>query len=460
MLKTEVHPGMKRIEADDAVGAQHASSSRKVTQVPEIRRKGVPHAEARCVSYAHAVFSVTLLDNVERSNSKRTNTARTDDDKTDADRTSTKRTNAERIKAERANTEGKNTEGTNPEGTTVPLSLPDCSLQANAAPNIDENRTRDSVLFCKIQQLLRQLQLATARTHRFHLFVESVQDTTNDAGGRVRRTCPVFSRIAYSPTLHASDQEQKSRLAEICQKVTEFSFAKVPLTESLNNLATNGSQAQTSPQNRSGSLRQPGPLRNSEAQEQLDLKVTSVCAFWPLRVFDGLEFPSWCPFKAAEYTVPPQASNEKLFISKSVLDGFNALEDFQVMWIYQELFKFLYRIGRKRRKPGMARTLTYSQFTPPWIRRFITVQPENPIDVNGDNVAESVTLRRIACSARTSECHTNPQLWDRPDSCPMIGQVPRWNLCHVLYGATIIRDEFPTILTLTSYNINPNFRLI
>ena len=166
MLKTEVHPGMKRIEADDALGAQHASSSWEVTQAPEIRRKGVPHAEARFVSNAHAVSSVTLLDNVERSNSERTNTARTDDDKTDADRT-----NAERINAQRANTEGTNTEGTNPEGTTVPLSLPDCSLQANAAPNIDENRTRDSVLFCEIQQLLRQLQLETAQTHRFHLLL-------------------------------------------------------------------------------------------------------------------------------------------------------------------------------------------------------------------------------------------------------------------------------------------------
>ena len=53
------------------------------------------------------------------------------------------------------------------------------------------------------------------------------------------------------------------------------------------------------------------------------------------------------------------------------------------------------------------------------------------------------------CSARTSGRHTNPQLWDRPDSCPTIGQGPRWNLCHVLYGATLIRDEFRTILTLT-----------
>ena len=53
------------------------------------------------------------------------------------------------------------------------------------------------------------------------------------------------------------------------------------------------------------------------------------------------------------------------------------------------------------------------------------------------------------CSVRMSGRHTNPQLWDRRDSCPMIGQVPRWNLCHVLYGATLIRDEFRTILTLT-----------
>ena len=95
MLKTGVHPGTKRIEAHDALGAQDASSSWEDTQVPEIRRKGDPQAEARCVSNAHAVPCVTLLDNVERSNSERTSTARTDDDKTDADRTNAKRTNAE-----------------------------------------------------------------------------------------------------------------------------------------------------------------------------------------------------------------------------------------------------------------------------------------------------------------------------------------------------------------------------
>ena len=58
-------------------------------------------------------------------------------------------------------------------------------------------------------------------------------------------------------------------------------------------------------------------------------------------------------------------------------------------------------------------------------------------------------LLTSSCSARTSGLHTNPQLCDRPDSCPMLGQVPRWNLCHVLYEATLIRDEFRTILTLT-----------
>ena len=67
------------------------------------------------------------------------------------------------------------------------------------------------------------------------------------------------------------------------------------------------------------------------------------------------------------------------------------------------------------------------------------------------NLCQHVCINNLLerCSARKSGRHTNPQLWDRSDSCPMIGQVPRWNLCHVLYGATIIRDEFRTILTLT-----------
>ena len=39
---------------------------------------------------------------------------------------------------------------------------------------------------------------------------------------------------------------------------------------------------------------------------------------------------------------------------------------------------------------------------------------------------ELVALKvRTVCSAKTSALHTNPQLWDRPNSCPMIGQVPR-----------------------------------
>ena len=54
----------------------------------------------------------------------------------------------------------------------------------------------------------------------------------------------------------------------------------------------------------------------------------------------------------------------------------------------------------------MARTLTYSQFTPPWIRRCITVQPENPIDANGDNEAESATLKRIALMHLRNERNT------------------------------------------------------
>ena len=140
--------------------------------------------------------------------------------------------------------------------------------------------------------------------------------------------------------------------------------------------------------------------------EQQGIDINIAHAAWPLRVYENLRFPSWCPCQTKKYTTPPQAPEERLFISKSVLERFIELEYFQIMWIYQELFKFLYWRGIKKKISGIARTLTYSQLAPLWIRRQIAIQPDDPDDINGDGVAEVVTLKKVAITHLRNERNT------------------------------------------------------
>ena len=214
--------------------------------------------------------------------------------------------------------------------------------------------------------------------------------------------CPILTRVAFSPTLSASDQYQKTRLAYVCQKITKFSFGKMPHSSSPALPAlTRCPIAETG-----GIPRQKLYFPSVTVSEQQGIDINIAHAAWPLRVYENLRFPSWCPCQTKKYTTPPQAPEERLFISKSVLERFIELEYFQIMWIYQELFKFLYWRGIKKKISGIARTLTYSQLAPLWIRRQIAIQPDDPDDINGDGVAEVVTLKKVAITHLRNERNT------------------------------------------------------
>ena len=131
-----------------------------------------------------------------------------------------------------------------------------------------------------------------------------------------------------------------------------------------------------------------------------------------------MNFPKWCPFTpkegANEYCDPPQHSKEhRLLLNKEAVAMFKRLRDFQVLWVYQELFLFMHRQGRilerSGKVTGMAKSITYSQFTPPWIRLNLVVKLESTTGDNTDieGYAETVTLKKAGVTNLRGERNTH-----------------------------------------------------
>ena len=223
----------------------------------------------------------------------------------------------------------------------------------------------------------------------------------------------VQTRLAFSPTLCASEPKQQSGLSRLNAELTNLSFQKAPSgTSYMPNL---NSHSRTSTERQGVVIHD----RHAAPQGEDSNSFRGREILWPEHIISDfrLNFPKWCPFHpkegATEYCDPPQNSKEHhLLLRKEAVSVFKRLRDFQVLWIYQELFLFMHRQGRILERTGkvtgMAKSITYSQFTPPWIRLNLAVKLESTAGNNTDieAYAEMVTLKKAGVTDLRKERNT------------------------------------------------------
>ena len=116
------------------------------------------------------------------------------------------------------------------------------------------------------------------------------------------------------------------------------------------------------------------PYPNTQFQSELTLSVSrrplpdSSIANWFACHRNDIEFPAWFPFTEQEYTNGPQTTGEPLYVRKEAVDNFEALETKQIHCIYRELFEFLFREAKRKKRRGIPSIFKYGCFTPPWFR--------------------------------------------------------------------------------------------
>ena len=275
-------------------------------------------------------------------------------------------------------------------------------------PSVFGDGSADVQMLRNIIRDIRAVQHRTNGRHWFHFLVETDQGQLTSSSSE--RFDHVITRVLFSPSISLDLRNEDSQMQSFFRELNGISWragtaqSTRPVSTSMrrnsntgaarsrvgfnpdtgvlhlnrgenpNPTGVNGNhisvEVDDHPQDDTGNADHYNAPFHSDLFISIDRRPLpdSAVANWYASHRSEVHFPYWFPFCEKEYPSGPQVSAQALYVKKEAIENFEVLQSKQIQWIYRELFEFLFREAKRKKRRGIPSVFKYACFTPPWLR--------------------------------------------------------------------------------------------